>query len=170
MIKDRKNFLRFSIGIFFCIICIVCFSILIYTIVYSLSEKTRLEAIGATVNLKFTWLFFVDILAIIISGIIGIKLICSKGKTNLITSEDSMSLKEDVIYKTYDDRKENHAAINIESKKHDAEVKINSELKINNGLSKASYPIKNNDTVRHSEDEPSNSSTGSGFFSSGGDL
>lgn len=170
MIKGGKSFLKFLIGILFCITCVVCFSILIYTIVYSLSEKTRLEAIGATVNLKFTWLFFADALAIIISGIVGIKLICSKGKTKLITSEDSLSLKEDVIYKIDDDIKENHAAINSESKKHDSEVKINGGLQINNSSRKTSNTIKNNDTVRHSEDEHSNSSTGSGFFSSGGDL
>ena len=153
MIKIRKNFLKISIGLLLCIFCIVCFSILIYTLFYSLSEKTRLEAIGATVNLKFTWLFFADALAIIIFGIAGIKLICSKGKTNLITSEDSMSLKEDAIYKIDDDRKEKHTTINNESKKHGTEVKINSKPKINNDLSKASYSIKNNDTVRHSKDE-----------------
>lgn len=170
MIKGRKNFLRFSIGILFCIICIVCLSILIYTLVYSLSEKTRLEAIGATVNLKFTWLFFADALVIVISGIVGIKLICSKGKNNLITSEDNISLNEDTGYKIDDDRKANHAAINSESEKHGTEVKINGGLQINNGSRKASYPIKDNDTVRHSEDEPSNSSAGGGFFSSGGDL
>lgn len=170
MLKGRKSFLKFLMGILFCIICVVCFSILIYAIVYSLSEKTRLEAIGATVNLKFTWLFFVDALAIIISGIVGIKLIYSKGKNKLITSKNDVSINKDVIYKTDDDRKENHAAINSESKKHSAEAKVNSGLQINNGSRKTSSTIKNNDTVKHSEDEPSNSSNNGGFFSSGGDL
>lgn len=170
MIKGRKNFLKLSIGILFCIICILCCFILIYTLVYSLSEKTRLEAIGATVNLKFTWLFFADALAIIIFGIIGIKLICSKRKNNFIMSEDSTSLNEDVIYKIDESKKENHATVNSESKKHDTEVKINSGLQINSSSRKGSYSIKNDDTVRRSEDESANSSTGSGFFSSGGDL
>lgn len=164
MIKGKKSFLKFAMGILFCIICIVCLSVLICTLVYSFSEKARLEAIGAVVNLKLTWLFYADIAAVILFGIVGIKTIAAnRGYKNrsLPDKKDDHTVYNSVINDVIPDKK-------IEKRKPDE--KAAEGLHINYGAFSKTDDNKKTDKAAYIDDDSNTSSSDGGFFSSGGDL
>ena len=71
MTKNRSLF-QFVLGILLCIVCVVSAAVLGYSAAESAAEKARLEAMGATVNIKLTAIFFIDAAIFAISGILGI--------------------------------------------------------------------------------------------------
>ncbi len=88
--RVTKNKSNLIVGIVLCLICAMLLIVTIIAVCESFAEKSRLEAIGATVAMKITWLFIFDVIAIIASGILGGVLVSRKFSTKKeLTKEES---------------------------------------------------------------------------------
>lgn len=182
MTKRKKCF----IGIILCLTCLLCAIVLICSAADFLVQRSRLEMIGATVKMKFSFWFFADILVFVVSGIIGVKLV---GKNiSSLRSEEKVSVDiykkkvkdfvlQDIDYGCDDyteekDTVSDSADISEKVEKKSEVVPKNEEnkaLRINYGSSKRAAVIKNKDEY-NSEEEKQDPSDGNSFFSAGGDL
>lgn len=191
MTKRKNNLLALVIGIVLCLISMVCIIILIGSVADSLVQKSRLEAIGATVKMKLSFWFFADILVLIISGMLGTNLICKntsgiKEEKEVCEEIPKKKIKEFVLQDIDYGYDENGSKSNdSESIKTDdfcdmpknneqiTEASPNSEvkqmLKINYGSSKKIGSDKATDSVK-SENQDDGSSEEKSFFTMGGDL
>lgn len=92
--SSKNNPLYFITGLVLCLLCVMCIGVLVYALVSTSAEKARLESIGATVTMRFTWLFFVDIIVFIVSGITGVHLL---GKHKEMNREPTVKTPPEAI-------------------------------------------------------------------------
>lgn len=174
------------IGIILCLICLLCSAILIFSVADSLQQKSRLEMIGATVEMKLSFWFFADVLVLVVSGILVTKLVCKN--ISFIRSKEKVSVDiekkmakdfvlQDIDYGYDDYTEENDTVLDSTDISEKAEKKSgdvskteeNKTLRINYGSSKKAAVIRNKDEY-NSKAEKKDSSEESCFFSAGGDL
>lgn len=175
------------IGIVLCLICLLCSAILIFSVADSLQQKSRLEMIGATVEMRLSFWFVADVLVLVVSGLLGAKLVCknissirSKEKisADIVKKKVSDFVLQDIDYGYDEDYGEERDMVSDSTdtsekveKKSEAAAKNeeNKALRINYGSSKKTIIVKNKDDYNN-ESEKHDSSEKSSFFSAGGDL
>ena len=86
--KTKKVKANHIVGLILCLICAILLILTIISVCESFAEKARLEAIGATVTIKITWLFVVDVVLIIIAGIIGGVFLSKKSSTDRVLTKE----------------------------------------------------------------------------------
>lgn len=193
--SPTKNKSNIIIGLVLCFVCVAFLTITIMAVCESFSEKARLESIGATVTLKITWLFVVDIIAIIASGVLGIVFLSKiMSLHNSLVEEDMIEYEEDEEIVSYDEKKASTVdevgydidainrfkaediVINMENTSPAApakEVTKPSKLKIKMGNSSSSEDTVVSEKVKsEKKDSHCNKSSelSNGFFSAGDDL
>lgn len=194
--SPEKNKGNIIIGLVLCIVCVAFLTITIMAVCESFSEKARLESIGATVTLKITWLFVVDVLVILASGILGIVFLSKSSPAhNSFVEDDIIEDEEDEDIVLYDEK---NSSVDVDEVGYDIDaierfqaedVVINmgdtspiataketsnpSKLKIKMGNSSSSERASAYEEVK-SEKKDSHHSKSSelsnGFFSAGDDL
>lgn len=102
----EKNKGCIILGLMLCFVFVAFLTITVMTVCESFSEKARLESIGATVTLKITWLFVVDIIVIIASGVFGIVFLSKNiSAHNTFVEDEMIEYKEDEEIVLYDEKK-----------------------------------------------------------------
>lgn len=172
MVK-KKSAAQLIMGILLCAVSVICAGVLVYSICESASEKARLEAIGATVKVKLSALFFVDIAVFIISGLFGISFTSQnigakfykedRKETEIIPLDlEDASDKGDPISNdaVSEDKK------NLSHEKHIIEKSRGVIINYGTSAAKSSLEI----TDDSSDSKSGESSSGNDYFSTGGDL
>lgn len=194
--SHTKNKSNLIIGLVLCIVCVAFLVITIIAVCESFAEKARLESIGATVTLRVTWLFIVDIFAIVVSGVLGIVFLSKRTSAHSSVAEDDMiETEEDEEISSYVEKKSlsdvDEIGYDIDTinrfKAEDTVVKMEdtspitsteaiskpSKLKIKMGNDSSSKDTSSSDYVKSEKNishDNKSSELSSGFFSAGDDL
>lgn len=185
--KTKTNLI---IGMILWLICAILLIVTIIAVCESFAEKARFEAIGATVAMKITWLFIVDVIVIVASGIFGGILVSRKFsiKQELTKEESIKYVEENVTGATeiigeagYD--MEAIEQFNVEdivvesdsatSNTTNETVAKPTKLKIKMGNNSSTASVSAPDyskAERKDSSETNSSERSNGFFSAGGDL
>lgn len=194
--SPTKNKSNIIIGLVLCFVCVAFLVITIIAVCESFAEKARLESIGATVTLRITWLFIVDILAIIASGILGIVFLSKRSSAHSSVAEDEMvEVEEDKETSSHGEKESSsdfdEVGYDIDAinrfKAEDIVVEMEetspitsteaiskpSKLKIKMGNSSSSEDTSSSERVKSEKNvshDNKSSELSSGFFSAGDDL
>lgn len=194
--SPTKNKSNIIIGLVLCFVCVAFLVITIIAVCESFAEKARLESIGATVTLRITWLFIVDILAIIASEILGIVFLSKRSSAHSSVAVDEMVEVEEDEKTSSNGEKESSSdfdevGYDIDSinrfKAEDIVVEMEetspitsteaiakpSKLKIKMGNSSSSEETSASEKVKSEKKDPhhnKSSELSNGFFSAGDDL
>ena len=194
--SPTKNKSNIIIGLVLCFVCVAFLVITIIAVCESFAEKARLESIGATVTLRITWLFIVDILAIIASGILGVVFLSKRSSAHSSVAEDEMiEVEEDEETSSYGEKESSsdfdEVGYDIDAinrfKAEDIVVEMeetspitsteaiskHSKLKIKMGNRSSSEDTSSSEHVKSEKNvshDNKSSELSSGFFSAGDDL
>lgn len=188
--KTKKVKANHIVGLILCLICAILLILTIISVCESFAEKARLEAIGATVTIKITWLFVVDVVLIIIAGIIGGVFLSKKSSTDrVLTKEwDDKNVEDEEIATSgiidavgYDMKKVERFNVDDIVVEPDMSTSTTTngtvaksgklKIKMSNNVSSVSVPTSEQAKIeRKSTSATKSSEHSNGFFSAGDDL